>query len=232
MAPNLECHAKAMPLVWDRDSVFWGTDRLDKKSDFEGLTLHRAACTAAMSRSALDLMRLSREVFALRNQVPEVAILWSNGGVLLAYGEDNLRKDEYGRKVEPPAFAREIPRGERGENLAEILKTELRRAGVECGVSVVDPQGKLPYGVEWRSAVLNGHTLVNLANFSRKPVSVRLPKGSWQDLIALQPLPTEITLLANTPVLAKSLNQDWVSTMSSYSLRSIACSLIRSAGPG
>lgn len=29
MAPNLECHAKAMPLVWDRDSVFWGTDPLE-----------------------------------------------------------------------------------------------------------------------------------------------------------------------------------------------------------
>jgi hypothetical protein len=362
MAPNLECHAKVMPLVWDRDSVFWGTDPLefsqlghingndcyfvpndagspwasdwlvqgmyydlqrsmaqnpifnsenhlildrtdfhvdashiytgiwqgaihgqgssatwiwgrtyDKKSDLEGLILHRAACTAAMSRSALDLMRLSREVFALQNQVPEVAILWSNaaqvhdpwvttsrknvyealnflgvpigfvhehqlathegsglkclivagaeavtaeglkgirdfvqrGGVVLAYGDGNLSKEEYGRSTEPPAFAREIPRSERGEELAELLKTEMHRAGIEAGIAIVDKHGRLPYGVEWRSVVLDGHTLVNLVNFSRKPISVKLPDGAWQDLITLQSLPTEITLQPDTPVLAK-----------------------------
>jgi hypothetical protein len=364
MAPNLECHAKMMPLVWDRDSVLWGTDPLefaqlgringndcyfvpngdaspwasdwlvqgmfydlqrsmahtpifnsenhvildrtdffvdashiytaiwqgaihgqgasttwiwgrtyDKKSDLEGLTLHRAACTAAMSRSALDLMRLSREVFTLQNQEPEVAILWSNaaqvhdsrvassrknvyealnflgipigfvhekqladhaviglkclivagaaaitaeglqgirdfiqrGGVVLAYGDDNLHKDEYGRNVEPPAFAREISRSERGKDLSQIFKTEIQRAGVKPGIDLVDKDGKLPYGVEWRSAVLDGHTLINLVNFSRKPISVKLPDCAWQDLITLQPLPTEITLQTNTPVLAKGL---------------------------
>jgi len=362
MAPRLECHAKMMPLVWDRDSVLWGTDPLsfsqfgringndcyfvpneagsqwasdwlvqgmfydlqrsmahtpifnsenhlildrtdffveashiytaiwqgaihgqgasatwiwgrtyDKKSDLEGLTLHRAACTAAMSRSALDLMRLSREVFALQNQKPEVAILWSNaaqvhdpwvttsrknvyealsfigvpigylherqlaeggfgqvkclivagaeaitaeglqgirdfvqrGGVVLAYGDNNLRKDEYGRKLTPPAFASEIPRSERGEDLAQLLLTELKRAGVESPIKVVDKDGKLPYGVEWRAAVLGGQTLVNLINFSRKPISVKLPDGAWQDLITLQALPPEIPLQPNTPVLAQ-----------------------------
>lgn len=224
-----------------------------------------------MSRSALDLMRLSREVFALQNQVPEVAILWSNaaqvhdsrvtasrknvyealnflgvpigfvhekqlaapgrshlkclivagaeaitaeglkgirdfaqrGGVILAYGDDNLRKDEYGRKLEPPAFAREIPRAERGETLAEMLKTEMKRAGVEAGIGVVDRYGKLPYGVEWRSAMLEGQPLVNMINFTRNPITVRLPSGEWQDLIARQPLPREITLHPNTPVLAQ-----------------------------
>ena len=243
----------------------------DQKSDFEGLTLHRAACTAAMSRSALDLMRLSHEVHAIQNQDPEVAILWSNaaqvhdsrvatsrknvyealsflgvhigfaherqlaaaansnlkclivagaeaitaeglqgirdfiqrGGVVLAYGDDNLRKDEYGRKVEPPAFAREISRSERGEDLSQILKTEIHRAGIKPGIDLVDKDGKLPYGVEWRSAVLDGHTLINLVNFSRKPISVKLPDCGWQDLITVQALPAEITLQPNTPVLAR-----------------------------
>jgi len=362
IAPNLECHAKMMPLVWDRDSVFWGTDPLDfarlgringndcyfvpndagaqwasdwliqgmyydlqrsmarnpifnsenhlildrtdffvdashiytgiwqgaihgqgasatwiwgrtydKKSDLEGLILHRAACTAAMSRAALDLMRLSREVHALQNQAPEVAILWSNaaqvhdprvsssrknvyealnflgipigfvherqlaeqsdnhlkclivasaeavtadglqgirdfiqrGGVVLAYGDDNVRKDEYGRKVTPPAFAREISRSERGKDLANLLKTELSHAGIKFGVSVVDNRGDLPYGVEWRSAELDGRTLINLVNFSREPIQVILPDGAWEDLITRQTLPNERMLQPNVPVLAQ-----------------------------
>jgi len=169
MAPGLPCHAKVMPLVWGRFTVFWGTDpwdfaqlsqlngndcyfdprphgdrwqsnwriqsmyfdlqrsmkrvpiantenhiipdrhqdyvspdhvytaiwqgaahgqgvsvtwawgrTYDKTHDFEGLILHRAACTAAVSRVALDLMRLSREMAAIQNAVPRVAILWSN----------------------------------------------------------------------------------------------------------------------------------------------------------
>ena len=364
MAPNLECHAKMMPLVWDRDSVFWGTDPLDfarlgringndcyfvpndanspwasdwlvqgmfydlqrsmarspifnsenhlildrtdffvdashiytgiwqgavhgqgasatwiwgrtydKKSDLEGLILHRAACTAAMSRAALDLMRLSREVHALQNQAPEVAILWSNaaqvhdprvsssrknvyealnflgipigfiherqlaerpdhhlkclivasaeavtadglqgirdfiqrGGVVLAYGDDNLRKDEYGREVAPPAFTREISRSERGSDLAQILKAEIHRAGVKPGIDLVGKDGELPYGVEWRSAVLDDHTLINLVNLSREPIDIILPDGRWVDLITLQSLPTNITVQANTPVLAKCM---------------------------
>ena len=44
--------------------------------------MHRAACTAAMSRCALDLMRLSREMAALQNAVPEVAILFSHAAIL------------------------------------------------------------------------------------------------------------------------------------------------------
>jgi len=362
MAPDLKCHAKAMPLVWDRDSVLWGTDPLefarlgqingndcyfvpneagspwpsdwliqnmfydlqrsmahnpifnsenhlimdrtekfveashiytaiwqgaihgqgasttwiwartyDKKSDFEGLILHRAACTAAMSRSALDLMRLSREVFALQDHEPEVAILWSNaaqvhdprvtstgksvyealnflgvpigylheqqlaegklgrvkcliiagaeavtaqglegirgfvgrGGVVLTYGEDNLRKDEYGRKVVPPTFAREIERSVRGKELATLLKGDLQRAGVASGVPLVTEKGDLPYGVEWRSATLEGQLLVNMVNLTRNSVTVRLPSGGWYDLIARQPIPLEITLQPNTPVLAQ-----------------------------
>jgi len=183
MAPELPCHAKVMPLVWGRDTVFWGTDpwdfaelsqingndcyflpntpkepwqsywqiqnryydiqrgmkrvpifntenhiipdrcaqyvapghiytalwqgaihgqgasttwawarTYDAKSDFEGLILHRAACTAAMSRVALDLMRLSREVSALQNVPPRVAILYSNAALVhdsRSFGDPN-----------------------------------------------------------------------------------------------------------------------------------------------
>jgi hypothetical protein len=173
MAPELPCHAKVMPLVWNRETVFWGTDpwdfaqlsqlngndcyfepvaksapwqsrwqiqnmyydlqrgmkpvpvintenhiipdrfkehvspnhiytaiwqgavhgqgasttwawarTCDAKSDFEGLILHRAACTAAMSRCALDLMRLSREMAALQNAPARAAILYSNAALV------------------------------------------------------------------------------------------------------------------------------------------------------
>lgn len=54
----------------------------DPKSDAEGLILHRAACTAAMSRCALDLMRLSHEMAAIQNAQAEVAILFSHAATL------------------------------------------------------------------------------------------------------------------------------------------------------
>lgn len=60
-------------------SATWAWARTyDSKSDFEGLILHRAACTAAMSRAALDLMRLAPEMTAIQNLTPRVALLFSN----------------------------------------------------------------------------------------------------------------------------------------------------------
>lgn len=60
-------------------SATWTWERTyDRKSDVEGLILHRAACTAEMGRVALDLMRLGPEMAAVQNIQPRVAILWSN----------------------------------------------------------------------------------------------------------------------------------------------------------
>ncbi len=60
-------------------SATWCWERTyDETSDFEGLILHRAACTAEMGRVAMDLMRLAPEMAAMQNIEPEVAILWSN----------------------------------------------------------------------------------------------------------------------------------------------------------
>jgi hypothetical protein len=64
-------------------STTWAWQRTyDEKADFEGLILHRAACTAAMSRCALDLMRLSKEVAALQNIEPRVALLYSHAATI------------------------------------------------------------------------------------------------------------------------------------------------------
>lgn len=361
IAPDLPCHAKVMPLVWDRNSVLWGTDPLefaelggingndcyfspnhgvapwasewqtqgmyydlqrsmkhapifnsenhvipdrttahvdpghvytalwqgaihgqgasatwawartyDAASDFEGLILHRAACTAAMSRVALDLMRLSREVHAIQRAQPEVAILWSNaaqvhdprftsarnrlyealnflgvpigfvteeqlardgtgrhkvvvaagaravarpaaealrafrdrGGHVVSYGASNFEIDAHGRALPPFPFTREIPRALRDAPLAEALREALAAAGVAPGVDLRTVDGAIPYGVEWRGAELDGTPLINLVNLTRDPVTVRLPEGTWTDLITGEPLDRTPTLATNTPVLA------------------------------
>ena len=54
----------------------------DPKSDFEGSILHRPCCAAAMNRCALDLMRCAKEVAALQNEQPRVAILYSNASMV------------------------------------------------------------------------------------------------------------------------------------------------------
>ena len=107
------------------------------------------------------------------------------------YGRDDVANDRLSR-------AEEVV----GE-VAVLLEGELQRAGVAFGLPLVTDKGHLPYGVEWRSALLEGQPLVNMINFTRNPITVRLPSGECQDLIARQPLPREITLHPNTPVLAQ-----------------------------
>lgn len=64
-------------------STTWAWHRTyDPKQDFEGLILHRAGCTAAMSRCGLDLMRLSKEVAALQNLQASVALLYSHAATI------------------------------------------------------------------------------------------------------------------------------------------------------
>ncbi|MBN2309891.1 MAG: beta-galactosidase, partial [Candidatus Hydrogenedentes bacterium] len=77
-------------------STTWAWQRTyDATSDFEGLILHRAGCTAAMSRCALDLMRLSREVAGLQNLRPRVALLYSHAATLWAPDYVKTRTDAY-----------------------------------------------------------------------------------------------------------------------------------------
>jgi hypothetical protein len=108
-------------------------------------------------------------------------------------------------KLISDAFAREISRSERGKDMANLLKTELSHAGIKFGFSVVNNRGDLPFGVEWRSAEIDGRALINLVNFSREPIQVTLPDGVWHDLITLKTLPNELTLQTNTPLLAQRL---------------------------
>lgn len=252
--------------VWERS--------YDRKSDFEGSILHRPSCVAAMSRCALDLMRCAREVAAIQNIVPKVAILYSNastiwdkayvgtrsrlyealnfcgipigfvtdeqiaaglldqyacvvvpgathaardaiegireladkGGFVLAYGPSNLEADEYGRSVEPPHFTAvlEPTRTSAYVALRDAVFKELSERGLGPVDTIQTEEGKLPYGVEWRSVTLEGRRLINLVNFLRTPQVVNLPDGQWIDLISGAPLSNPLTLQTNTPVLAMS----------------------------
>jgi hypothetical protein len=240
----------------------------DPKSDAEGLILHRAACTAAMSRCALDLMRLSREMAAIQNAAPEVAILFSHaatlqdkryfatrarvyealnfcgipiafvtdeqvaagrlkdykvlivpqaqaatrasidairayaqeGGRVLVCGEDNLTRDEYGREVAPPKRMKELPDA-KGAELRDTLMRILAKEGVAPLVVLRTAKEEVPYGVEWRCAVLDGRNIVNVVNYSKDPVVIELPTGKWRDLIARREIDGTLQLATNTPVL-------------------------------
>lgn len=358
MAPELPCHAKLMPLVWGRYTIFWGTDPWefsqlsqlngndsyfdprphterwqsswqiqnmfydlqrsmkrvpiantenhiipdryqddvspdhiytalwqgavhgqgvsvtwawarthDETSDFEGLILHRAACTAAMSRVALDLMRLSREMAAIQNVAPRVAMLWSNsaqvhdsrfvgerdrmyealnfcgvhigfvteeqiaaggldaydclivtgartllrdaaapiaafrerGGRVVFYGARNFIEDEYGRAMTPIAADSVIEGRPREEALRDRLLEELAAADIRPRHDPRLSDGALPYGVEWRSAILDGQELVNIVNLTAGPETVSLPEGPWRELIHDEPLEKRLNLSPNQP---------------------------------
>jgi hypothetical protein len=240
----------------------------DPKSDADGLILHRAACTAAMSRCALDLMRLSREMAAIQNAAPEVAILFSHaatlqdkryfttrariyealnfcgvpiafvtdeqvaagklkdykvlivpqaraatrasidairayaqeGSQVLVYGEENLTRDEYGRDIAPPKGMKKISNA-KGVRLRDALMHHLAKEGVAPQVVLRTPNKKIPYGVEWRCALLDGRIIVNIVNYARNPVTIELPNGKWRDHIARRDIEGTLQLVNNTPVL-------------------------------
>jgi hypothetical protein len=240
----------------------------DPKSDAEGLILHRAACTAAMSRCALDLMRLSREMAAIQNAAPEAAILFSHaatlqdkryfmtrarvyealnfcgipiafvtdeqvaagklkdytvlvvpqaqaatrasvdamrtysreGGRVLAYGEDNLTRDEYGRGIAPVENITTLP-SVKGVELRNVMMGALAKEGVKAPFVPRASDKEIPYGVEWRCAVLDGRDIVNVVNYAKDPVVMELPKGKWRDLIARRDIEGPLQLANNTPVL-------------------------------
>lgn len=251
-------------------SMTWAWERTyDAASDFEGLILHRAACTAAMSRCALDLMRLSYEMAAVQNLTPRAALLYSNaatthspgahvstrntaysamnfcgvplgfitdeqiaagwldrydllvvagakalparthgairayiagGGRAVASGE-TPSVDEYGRPAEPLPFAATLSGEEELRAMRDRYLGELEAAGIEPEIRIETADGALAFGVEWRTAELDGRRLVNMVNLTRDRIEVRFP-GSWTDLITGTSFRDGLALEPNVPVLA------------------------------
>lgn len=251
-------------------STTWAWERTyDVKSDFEGLILHRPACTAAMSRCALDLMRLSREVSAIQNLPPRVAILFSNaalvhderasglrsavyealnfcgvpigfvtdeqvaagwldkydclvvagarnvlggaldairayqkaGHLVVEYGGDTMKEDEYRRPVEPVIANESIDVALSGEALRDVLMNALAKAGIAPDIALKTPEGRVPFGVEWRSVPYENGVVMNLVNLTRQAITVSLPDGQWNNLLTIKPCENAIVLEPNTPVL-------------------------------
>jgi beta-galactosidase len=227
-----------------------------------------------MSRCGLDLMRLSKEVAAIQNARPAIALLYShaatirdkrhveargrvyealnfcgipigfitdeqiasgllsqykclivagaqsasheaiegmrrwaaNGGLLVAYDSDNLVRDEYGRDIEPPAFSLALePVGEgRMYELRDSLMNFVTKSGLGPEITVRSLDGGVARDVESRTASIEGRRLVNMVNYSRDVVKVRLPRGAWRDLITQKRLGRVIKLEPDVPVLAEA----------------------------
>lgn len=257
-------------------SATWTWERTyDRKSDAEGLILHRAACVAEMGRVALDLMRLGPEMAALQNIQPRVAILWSNaswvhekryfpmmyrvyealnfcgvpvgflseeqliaegagghtcviapgvtnahrgalevlrafqrgGGRVIAYGDENLTRDQYGLPVQPVAPDAVISQSMSGETLRDRLLDELAQAGISPHHLIRNPDGAVNYGVEWRDAAHEGAMLLNLVNLTRHDVEVLLPEGRWHDLISGKDAQGTLFLPTNRPHLLRKMDE-------------------------
>lgn len=88
----------------------------------------------------------------------------------------------------------------------------MRSRGLGPEIIVRTPEGKLPWGVEWRSARLAGQRVINLVNYRKADTPVNLPEGHWTDLAACAPLANPVTLQADTPVLALEEKTETVSS--------------------
>jgi hypothetical protein len=75
-------HGQSSTTTWVWERCF------DYVSDTSGSILHRPACTEAMGRTGLDLMRLAPEVTALQKAPAQVALVWSHAS--LVAGQDYL----------------------------------------------------------------------------------------------------------------------------------------------
>lgn len=132
----------------------------------------------------------------------------AGGGRVVFVGDGCLAQDPYRRPFPEPLAALAtvslLPEGLDGVALRAALLPLLLQAEATPVVAVSAAAGGLSWGVEWRSANLDGQPLVNLVNLTREPQTVRLDGGAgpWRDLIAGQALAAEIVLPPMRPVLA------------------------------
>lgn len=159
---------------------------------------------AAGELSRYDCLVVTSAVHAARAAIDGTRAFQAGGGQVIAYGKDNLTADEYGDAVEPPAFSTVIlpRRASARESLRDDFLSALNTRELGPAEEIHTPDGRMPYGVEWRCATFGGRRLINLVNFRRAPCEVVLPEGGWTDLISGQPLDNPVTLQADTPVLA------------------------------
>ena len=130
-----------------------------------------------------------------------------DGGRVVALGDHCLAEDHYGRAVgnreRRAAITTTLGTPREALSLRSLILKELRDAGTSSPVTLRDSNGRLAWGVEWRSTKRDGKTLVNMVNLTCDPVTVRIqPASHFSDAISERPLGGMVTLEPLKPVLA------------------------------
>jgi hypothetical protein len=123
------------------------------------------------------------------------------GRKLLLVGEGCLRSDEYERARDIAGLPCASLAAGGPRELAEALKGNL---GLDWPVRVVDADtGQPMWGVGWRWARQGDRWLVNLCNYLRKPVKVRVegPTGAQANLFTDTPVAGALELEGMEPAL-------------------------------
>lgn len=127
-----------------------------------------------------EAKRVSGRTFAA------LAAFVEKGGKVLTFGKTALTCDEYGKPVpeREKTLAKFIRKPSSGPTVyAEELGALLRERNLTPPVMLAGKDGKIPFGVEYRSAKdKNGKTLLYVLNLNKSPVEIRLP-GKWTDLL-------------------------------------------------
>ncbi len=151
-----------------------------------------------------DCLLVTGAEHASRAAIEGIRKYAESGRTVVAYGQKNLVADEYGHEIAPPPFAAvlETRRESQTEALRDALLEQLQARGLGPEAVVKTPEGKLPWGVEWRTTSVDGRRVINLVSYRKADAQVNLPEGNWTDLAACAPLVNPLTLKADLPVLA------------------------------
>ena len=126
-----------------------------------------------------EAKRISGRTFAA------LAAFAEKGGKVLTFGKDALTCDEYGKPVpgRQETLKKFIRKPSSGPvEYAGELEALLGAMKITPPVVITGKDGKIPFGVEYRTARgKNGETLLYVVNLTKAPVEIRLA-GKWTDL--------------------------------------------------
>jgi len=129
------------------------------------------------------------------------------GKLIVTAGEGCLSRDDLDREAKGPGpqHVAALPDTD-GVALRDAIVELLGQEGWARPVVVRDAEtGQEAWGVEWLSTDVRGWLIVNLVNYTQKPIKVRVegPKGQATDLFADRPAPQTLTLEPLEPALLR-----------------------------
>ncbi len=138
------------------------------------------------------------------------AIATLSSSTRIAVVGEGPQKDPYGNSLMADLIAKKtvIFEAEDGKKMWPRFRTLLQQLGALPEVMVVDAgTGKPAWGIEWLPAQVNGCTVVNLVNFTAKPVEIKIIRSGKiveaRDLLSLGGGAKVKLLQPITPVLAE-----------------------------